>query len=187
MSSQNEITNLLRAWSHGDQSAFDRLVPLVDRELRRLAHSYMKKERVGHTLQTTALVNEAFLKLIQESNGEWQDRNQFYGLVARRMRQILTDYARQQLSQKRGARAEHADLNESVHLSDEQSTELVLLDEALKKLGKLNKRQAAVVEYRYFGGFTVDEVAQILGVAISTVEGDWRLARSWLKREISGS
>lgn len=184
MTDAHEITDLLRAWSNGNPAALEKLIPLVDRELRRLAHAYMGRERAGHTLQTTALINEALIRLLDSDELEWQSRVHFYAIVARRMRQVLIEHARSQLALKRGQRAEHVPISAAGQLSAAQSQELVLLDAALNKLAELDKRKSQVVEYRYFGGFTIDEVAEMLSVSPSTVQNEWRLARSWLRREI---
>jgi RNA polymerase sigma factor (TIGR02999 family) len=186
MTTTHEITALLLAWSNGDSEALEKLVPLVDRELRRLAHSFMSKERAGHTLQTTALVNEALMRLIEADKIDWQGRVHFYAIVARRMRQLLIENARGQLALKRGERAEHVNLSAAGPISTEKSEELLMLDAALRKLAELDERKSKIVEYRYFGGFTIEEVAGMLDVSESTVEGEWRLARSWLRREMTG-
>lgn len=186
MTGTHEITELLLAWSKGDSEALEKLVPLVDRELRRLAHSYMNKERAGHTLQTTALINEALMRLIEADKMNWQGRVHFYSIVARRMRQILIEHAREQLTLKRGQRAEHVNPSAAGPISIEKSEELLLLDAALTRLAEFDERKSKVVEYRYFGGFTIEEVARMLEVSPSTVQGEWRLARSWLRREIVG-
>ena len=186
MTGTHEITELLRAWSDGDPEALEKLVPLVDRELRRLAHSYMSKERAGHTLQTTALINEALMRLIEADKMNWQGRVHFYSIVARRMRQVLIEHAREQLTLKRGERAEHVNLSAAGPISTEKSEELLLLDAALTKLGEFDERKSKIVEYRYFGGFTIEEVADMLGVSPTTVQSEWRLARSWLRREMIG-
>ncbi|HKO98581.1 MAG TPA: ECF-type sigma factor [Pyrinomonadaceae bacterium] len=180
----HEITELLQAWSAGDAQALEKLIPLVDFELRKIAHAYMRNEKAGHTLQTTALIAEAFIRLMQAESIQWESRKHFYALVAHRMRQVLVDHAREQLTVKRGHRAEHIDV-EDAFLSTEASEELLLLNEALIKLAGLDERKAKIVEYRYFGGLTLEEVAEFLGVSQSTVEREWRLARAWLKREIS--
>lgn len=146
MTATHEITELLRAWSSGDSDALERLVPLVDRELRRLAHAYMNKERAWHTLQTTALVNEAFIRLIEAGPSEWQNRMHFYAIVAKRMRQILIDHAREQLTVKRGKRAEHVNLSEAGLMSNEKSQELLILDAALTKLAEIDERKAKIIE-----------------------------------------
>ena len=187
MDPKHEITDVLRAWSRGDPAALERLLPLVDGELRRLAHAYMDRERQGHTLQTTALVNEALLRFIVGGTANWESRTQFYAIVARRMRHVLVEHAREQLTQKRGARAEHVNISEAFQLSTEKSQELVVLDAALTKLGKLDERKSKIVEYRYFGGFTVPEIAEMLGVSTATIEREWKLARTWLLREVRAS
>jgi RNA polymerase sigma-70 factor, ECF subfamily len=184
MDTKQDITGVLQAWSRGDPAALDQLIPLVDCELRRLAHSYMSRERIAHTLQTTALVNEALIRFIDAGSPNWESRRHFYAIVARRMRQILVEHAREQLTQKRGMRAEHVNVSSVFELSTEKSQELLLLDAALTKLGQLDERKSKVVEYRYFGGFTVPEIAEILEVSTATVEREWKLARSWLLREI---
>jgi len=183
MTETHEITELLQAWSKGDAEALEKLIPLVDKELRYLAHAYMSREQVGHTLQTTALVNEALIRFIEADKVTWDSRVHFYSIVARRMRQVLVEYARAQLAAKRGKRPERVDTSATQRLSTEQSEELLILNAALNKLGEIDERKAKVVEYRYFGGFTESEVAQMLDVSLGTVEREWRLARSWLRRE----
>lgn len=174
----DQITELLKAWGEGDTEALNQLVPLVDRELRKIAHNYMRNERPGHLLQTTALVNEALMKMIGE-NISWENRKQFYALVARRMRQVLVDYARKE------RRVEYTAVDEAV-MADEKPKELLMLDEALSKLADIDERKATIVECRYFIGLTLEQMSEMLGVAPSTVERDWRFARSWLKREMTG-
>ena len=186
MTNAHEITELLQAWRNGDTEALHKLVPLVDHELRKLAHFYMSRERAGHILQTTALVNEALMRLIASDQIDWQSRAQFYSIVARRMRQVLIEQARAQLALKRGERPDAVSISAASELSIEKYQELVLLDEALTKLARFDERKSKVIQFRYFGGFTVEEVANILGVSTSTVEGEWRLARSWLRREMIG-
>jgi len=185
MPKTHEITKLLQAWSEGDSGALAKLIPLVDGELKKIAHAYMRNERLGHTLQTTALVHEALIRLLGGEKISWDNRHHFYSLVARRMRQVLIEHAREQLTAKRGSRADRIDIDEAVFLSVEQSQELIMLNEALIKLSNSDARKARVVEYRYFGGFTLEEVAELVGVSPSTVDREWRLARAWLKREIS--
>ena len=184
MTNAHEITELLQAWRNGDTEALDKLVPLVDHELRKLAHFYMSRERARHILQTTALVNEALMRLIASDQIDWHSRAQFYSIVARRMRQVLIEQARAQLALKRGERPDAVSISAASELSIEKSQELVLLDEALTKLAGFDERKSKVIEYRFFGGFTVEEVANILDVSTSTVESEWRLARSWLRREM---
>ena len=178
MKTTEEVTELLKAWSGGDAQALEKLVPLVDHELRKLAHHYMRNERPGHILQTTALINEALIKLIGE-NISWDNRRQFYALVAKRMRQVLVDYAR------KDERVEFTDVDEAV-ISEQKPKELLMLDEALTKLADIDERKATIVECRYFIGLTLAQMAELLGVAQSTVERDWRFARSWLRREMTG-
>ena len=182
MNERHEITDLLQAWSGGDSHALSKLIPLVDNELRKLAQVKMAKERPGHILQTTALINEALMRLIAGQRIDWQSRTQFYGLVAKRMRQVLIEYARRVL--RGGGRPEHMDIDEVVLLSPEKSRELIALDELLITLAKTDELKVKIIEHRYFGGFTVDEVAKILNISTSRVEREWRFARSWLKREM---
>lgn len=186
MTRTHEITELLQAWNRGDERALDKLIPLVDGELRKIAHALMVRERTGHILQTTALINEAFMRLLGEEKIEWKSRTHFYALVTRRMRHVLIEYAREQLAAKRGKRAEHIDIADAGFLSTEASQELIMLDEALDKFAALDERKAKIVEFRHFGGFTLEEVAKIFEVSPSTVDREWRFARSWLRREITG-
>ena len=185
MNGTHEITELLQAWSKGDSHALSKLIPLVDDELKKIARARLAKERSGHILQTTALINEALMRLIATERIDWQSRTQFYGLVAKRMRQVLVDYARIQLAQKRGERAKHIDINEAVFLSSGKSEEMIMFDEALTKLAKLDELKGKIVEHHYFGGFTLKEVAEILDIPLSKVESEWRLAKAWLKREMT--
>ena len=185
MAQSHKITELLKAWNNGDSRALDELIPLVDHELRKIAHIYMSREKPGHTLQTTALVNEALIRLIGKKV-TFTSRRQFYALVARRMRQVLIDHARTQLASRRGGSAEHINIDDAVGLSDEKSRELIELDEALTKLCEVNELQARIVESRYFGGFTLEEVADIVEVSPATVGREWKEARQWLKRHMTG-
>ena len=180
------MTELLVAWSQGDRQALDRLLPLVEEELHRLAHRYMKREREGHTLQTTALVNEAYLRLIDQREVRWQNRAHFFAIAAEMMRRILIDHARKQAYQKRGGGARDLPLDEAAVLTNERAAELVALDEALQSLAKIDERKARVIELRYFGGLTVEEVAEVLAVHPDTVTREWRRARAWLHRELQG-
>jgi RNA polymerase sigma-70 factor, ECF subfamily len=186
MTNAHDVTELLQAWSKGDSEALNKLVPLVDHELRKLAHSFMSKERAGHTLQTTALINEALIRFIEADKIDWHSRKHFYSIVSWRMHQVLVDHAREQLTIKRGSRPERVDISVADRLSKEQSEEIVILDAALTKLVQFDARKAKIVEYRYFGGFTIEEVAEMLEVSPATVEREWRLARSWLLCEITG-
>ena len=179
------MTGLLVAWSNGDQAALDQLMPLVHDELRRMAHRYMRGERPGHTLQATAVVNEAYLRLIEIRRVQWHNRTQFFALAARSMRRILVDAARAHRSQKRGGGAHAVTLDEALVVAEEPSAALIALDDALEALKQLNERKARVVELRYFGGLTVAETAEILKVSPETVMRDWDFARAWLSREIA--
>ncbi len=179
-----EITGLLVDWSNGDRAALERLLPLVENELRRIAHIHMRRENRNHTLQTTALVNEAYLKLIDQNKTRWQNRAHFFGIAATIMRRILLNYARDQNRAKRGGKVSHVPIDEAAVVSMERSEELIALDEALERLAALDPRKARVVELRYFGGLEVEEIAEVLKVSPITVMRDWRFAKAWLSREI---
>jgi len=183
--SPEEVTGLLLAWSKGDQTALDKLLPLVYEELHRLAHRYMSRERGLHTLQTTALVNEAYLRLIDAKSVSWQDRAHFLAVAAQSMRRILVDLARAKHNLKRGGQALRVSLDEAQISAPERDADLLALDEALARLATLNQRQGQVVELRYFGGLTEQEVSEVLKVLPRTVRSDWSLARAWLYRELS--
>jgi len=182
----HEITMLLLAWSEGDREALDRLVPLVYGELRRLAQSYMRRERAGHTLQTTALIHEAFLRLIDAGQVRLESRTHFFAVASRLMRQILVDFARSRGYQKRGGGAEQVSLDEALVIGQPPDEDLVALDEALAALAEVDERKARVVELRFFGGLTEAEMAETLKVSPETVRRDWRLAKSWLLHKLSG-
>lgn len=182
--SAHEITELLVAWGDGNQSALEQLTPLVHAELRRLAHKYMSHERPGHTLQTTALVNEAYLRLIDWKNVQWQNRAHFFGVSAQLMRRILVDYARDRQYLKRGGGALQVSLSEAAAFSVERNSDLVALDEALTALAAVDRRKEQVVELRFFAGLSVKEAAEVLKVSAETVMRDWRLAKVWLLREL---
>jgi RNA polymerase sigma factor (TIGR02999 family) len=184
-SSVQEITKLLLAWGKGEEAAFERLMPLVYEELRKLARSYMNRQRPGHTLQTTALVNEAYLRLIDTSQVQWQNRAHFFAVSANLMRRILVDFARSQGNLKRGGGAQHISLEQALEISTDRSAELVALDDALKTLATMNSRQSQIVELRYFGGLSEEEVATVLKISTRTVRRDWSLARAWLYRELT--
>ena len=186
MQNAPDITKLLKDWSEGNQTAWDKLMPLVYDELRRQASRYLRNERSGHTLQTTALIHEAYLKLLGNNQIEWQNRNHFFALASTAMRRILVDYARERHREKRGGLAENLPLDEALQISaNEKSVDLIALDEALNRLAKLDARQAQVVELRYFSGLSNDETAEVLGVSNATVRLDWNLAKAWLKQEIT--
>jgi RNA polymerase sigma-70 factor, ECF subfamily len=186
VSDAEQITQLLQEWSQGNQRAGDQLMPLVYEELRRQASRYLRRERSNHTLQTTALIHEAYLKLIGKTQVEWQNRAHFFALAAQAMRRILVDHARERHREKRGGAAENLPLNEAFQLAvKEKAIDLIALDEALNRLAKLDARQARVVELRYFSGLSHDETAEVLGVSNATVRNDWNLAKAWLKLEIT--
>ena len=184
-SSPRAVSLLLRAWRGGDESALDKLMPLVYDQLRRLAHRYMNQEKAGHTLQTTALVNEAYLRLVDLKQIEWQDRAHFFAIAASFMRRILVDFARSRGYRKRGGDARRVSFDESLVVSPEPGEELIRIDEALGALEKFDARKARVVELRFFGGMTEDETAEVLRVSRDTVKRDWRLARTWLLYELT--
>jgi RNA polymerase sigma-70 factor, ECF subfamily len=179
-------TTLLLAWARGDETALDQLMPLVHDELRRLARRHMARERVGHTLQATALVNEAYLRLIEVNQMRWQNRAHFFAMASRVMRRILVDAARARGYRKRGAGAEKVSLDEALVVSAEPRQDLIALDDALNALAAFDLRKSQVVEMRFFGGLSVDETAEALRVSADTVMRDWRLAKVWLLRELSG-
>jgi RNA polymerase sigma-70 factor, ECF subfamily len=184
--SSQEITQLLIAWSDGDQAALEKLTPLVYAELHRLAKGYMLRERPGHTLQTTALINEAYLRLIDWKNVRWQGRAHFFGVAAQLMRRILVDFARARHYAKRGGAAHQVSLDEAVTIHEDRSAELIALDEALKSLAEIDPRKSQVVELRFFGGLSAKETAAALKVSQRTVEREWNSARAWLYRELRG-
>lgn len=180
------VTQLLKKWGDGNQEVLNELMPLVYEELRRQASRFLRKERSGHTLQTTALIHEAYLKLIDQKNVEWQNRAHFYAIASTAMRRILVDYARERHREKRGGAAEALPLDEALQISaKEKSIDLVALDEALTRLAELDERQARIVELKYFSGLDNDETAAVLGVSNATVRRDWNFAKAWLKQEIS--
>ncbi|HEX4899382.1 MAG TPA: sigma-70 family RNA polymerase sigma factor [Pyrinomonadaceae bacterium] len=178
------MTELLGEWREGDKTALERLTPLVYAEIRRMAHRLMQRERVGHTLQTTALVNEAYIRLLGQQPVEWRSRSHFFAVVAQLMRHLLIDHARRRLYAKRGGDAQQVSLNEATLMSDARAGELVALDEALGKLSQLDPRKGRVIELRYFGGLSLEETSEMLGVSVMTVRRDWRAAKAWLYREM---
>lgn len=179
-----EVTQLLRAWSEGDKSALDQLYQIVYDELRRLAHRYMSRESVGHALQTTALVNEAYLRLAEVKDMNWQDRAHFFAVSANVMRRILIDEARARRAERRGGYNLTIALDEALDVEKEDDLDLITLDLALQSLAQINQRQSQVIELRYFGGLSVEETAEVLKVSSDTVMRDWRFAKAWLKREM---
>jgi RNA polymerase sigma-70 factor (ECF subfamily) len=185
--SPHRVTQLLQQWSQGEDSALAELTPLVYEELRRLAHHYMEGERPDHTLQTTALVNEAYLRLADQTNPNWQSRAHFFAVAARAMRRILVNYAKSNRAQKRGGGAARIELDEAAILSPEQSKEIVDLHEALERLATLNSRKARVVELKYFGGLNHDEIAEVMKISTVTVRRDWMFAKTWLYDELQNA
>src|SRR6476620_9645221 len=181
----NDVTQLLVAWGNGDQAARDQLMPLVYAELHRLAHRHIKKERPGHTLQTSALVNEAFVRLVDQRDVHWQSRAHFFGIAAQMMRRILVDYARKRRFAKRGGNQLQVSLNEELVAANQRSAEVVLLDDALTQLAEIDERKSKVVELKFFGGLSIEETAEALGVSPGTVMRDWTLAKAWLRRAMS--
>jgi RNA polymerase sigma factor (TIGR02999 family) len=184
--SQQEVTQLLADWSDGDDGALDKLIPLVQPELHRLAHHYMRRERTGHTLQTTALLNEAYLQLVDDSPHNWQNRTHFMAAAAQLMRRIMVDHARERCSLKRGGGALRVTLDDAALVTGKRSEELLALDEALEGLAAQDPRKSRIVELRYFGGLTEEETAAFLKLSDRTVRREWRMARTWLYRALSG-
>jgi RNA polymerase sigma-70 factor, ECF subfamily len=182
----HDVSQLLLAWGDGDRRALEELMPLVYDELRRLARRYMGRERRGHTLQTSALVNEAYLRLVDQCEVRWQSRAHFFGIAAQMMRRILVDHARRRGYEKRGGGALQVSLDEAMIVSQERAAEVVALDEALRALAEIDGRKSQVVELRFFGGLSIEEAAEVLQVSPGTVMREWTLAKAWLKREMTG-
>jgi RNA polymerase sigma factor (TIGR02999 family) len=181
----DDVTQLLLAWSEGDKAALDRLMPLVYSELHDLADIFLRRERSDHSLQATALVNEAYLRLVDVQRVQWENRAHFFAISARLLRQILVDFARKRSYQKRGAGIKHISLEATLLVGEQPDEDLAALDEALEKLAEIDVRKSRVVELRFFGGLSVEEAAEVLEVSVETVKRDWRFARSWLKRQLS--
>lgn len=180
------VTQLLIGWGDGDKEALDRLLPIVYDELRRQAARYLRRERVGHTLQTTALIHEAYLRLVDQKNVQWQNRAQFFGIAAQLMRRILVDHARTKKRAKRGGSDIRVSLVEAAAATKSQDLDVVALDEALERLEKIDEQQSKIVELRFFSGLTVEETAEVLSISPATVKRDWSMARAWLHREMTG-
>jgi RNA polymerase sigma factor (TIGR02999 family) len=180
-----QLTQLLKDWGNGDETARDELMRLVYDELRHMAHQHMRKERPGHTLQTSALVHEAFVKLIDQKEVQWQNRAHFFGIAAQIMRRILVDHARSLQSTKRGGNAHHVNLDNVAIVSEERTAGIVALDDALNTLSNVDQRKSRIVELRFFGGLSIEETAAVLEVSLGTVMRDWTLAKAWLRREMS--
>ncbi|MCM3876609.1 MAG: sigma-70 family RNA polymerase sigma factor [Thermoanaerobaculia bacterium] len=184
--SPGEVTALLLAWSAGDKEALQKLIPLVYSDLRKRAEGYLRKERSGHTLQPTALVNEAYLKLVDQKSVRWQNRAHFHAVAARAMREVLVDYARRRQAEKRGGAQTRISLDEAGPMAMPRSLDLLSLDMALARLATLDERQSKLVELRVFGGLTIDEAAHAMGISAATVSREWRHAEAWLHREMAG-
>ena len=182
-----EVTGLLLAWRQGKQDALDELIPIVYEELRQQAHRYLQREKKGHSLQTTALINETYLRLLDCNKVGWKDRAHFFAVTARMMRRILVDFARSRRSQKRGGGLEKITLDQTITFSIARDSDLVALDDALNELALRDERRCRVVELRFFGGLSIEETAEVLGVSPDTVVRDWRLAKVWLAREVKKS
>ena len=180
-----DLTQLLAAWSDGNQAALEKLLPLVNAELRRLAGHYMRRENPGHTLQTSALVNEAYIRLIDQKHVRWQNRAHFYGIASQLMRRILIDHARSNQYAKRGGGAVKVSLDEAAAITEARSAELLAVDEALEKLTAMDARKGRLVELRFFGGLTEEETAEVLGISLPTVQREWRAAKAWLHRMLT--
>jgi len=184
MPTPQDVSRLLIAWSDGDEEALEQLMPLVYEELHRLAHRHLGRERTGHTLQTTALVHEAYLRLIDQKEVRWQNRAHFFAVAAQMMRRILVDYARSRRFAKRGGGAPHITLDEALVVSNERAADIVALDEALNALAEFDERKSRLVELRFYGGLSIEETAEVLRVSPGTVMRDWTLAKAWLQREM---
>ena len=183
--SPHEVTELLIEWQRGDAAALEKLTPLVYDEIRRIAHGYLKRERNGHTLQTTELVNEAYMRLLRTQRIDWQNRAHFLGVTAQVMRRILIDHARRRRYAKHGGEVRRVSLENAAVMSSQRATELILLDEALNELAKIDSRKSRVVELRYFGGLSLDETAKVLQISLMTARRDWRAAKAWLYKEVN--
>jgi RNA polymerase sigma-70 factor (ECF subfamily) len=182
--SSSEVTQLLRTWAEGDQEALNKLIPLVYKELHRLAAGYMRKESPNHTLQTSALVNEAYLRLVDQKKVRWQNRAHFFGVAAQLMRRILVDHARSRASLKRGAGTQKLSLDETAIITNDRAAEFLQLDEALTNLSEFDPRKSRIVEMKIFGGLNTEEIAEIEKVSADTIEREWRKAKAWLQREM---
>lgn len=183
--SLHEVTQLLEDWGQGDKRALDRLIPLIEGELRRLAHRHMRRQRSDHTLQTTALVNEAYLRLVENKDRQWQNREHFFAVAAQLMRNILVDYARRKSAAKRGGQMRNVSLDETALVAQGRAAEVLALDEALERLAEVDPRKSQVVELHYFGGLTFEQAAKVLNISTVTARRDWRGAKAWLYRALA--
>jgi RNA polymerase sigma factor (TIGR02999 family) len=181
----HEVTSLLSDWNNGQQEALERLMPLVYDELRRIAKRYLRKERDDHTLQTTALVHEAYIRMIDQNHANWQNRAQFFGVAANMMRRILVDHARGHQADKRGGGIAKLSLDEAIEIADQKEVDLIALDDALNNLAELDEQQSRVVELRFFAGLTVEETAEVMKLSPATIKREWSMAKAWLHRELS--
>jgi RNA polymerase sigma-70 factor (ECF subfamily) len=181
----SDVTRLLSDWSNGDRRALDELLPLVYEELRHLANAYLRRERDGHTLQSTALVHEAFLRLVNQHDVQWQGRAHFFGIAAQMIRRILVDHARAQRAAKRGAGAVRLELDEALAVAQQRDLDLIALDDALERLATMDQRQSRIVELRFFAGLSVEDTADVMGISTATVKREWSSARAWLFREVA--
>ena len=184
VATQSELTNLLDDWKQGDPSALEKLTPLIYDELRRIAHRYARRERNGHTLQTTALINEAYVRLAGNESPDWQNRQHFFAVTAQVMRHILIDHARRRQALKHGGGGQQVSLSEAKAMTNERAAELIALDEALEELAAFDARKSQVVQLRFFGGLNLEETAEVLGVSLMTVRRDWRAAKAWLYKRV---
>lgn len=184
MQSFHEITPLLVNWRRGDEQALAQLLPIVYQELRKIADGYLRRERSDHTLQPTALIHEAYMRLVDQSLPQWQNRAHFYGVAAQLMRQILVEHARAQLAQKRGGGAEQVELEDALNYAPEKAVELVALDDALNSLAEFDERKSRLIELRYFGGLSVEETAHVMNVSMATITREQRLAQAWLRQAL---
>jgi len=185
LTSSHQVSELLARWREGDSGALDSLIPLVYSELRKLARSYLRRERADHTLQSAALVHEAYVRLAGKASPMWQNRTHFFGVAARLMREILVEYARTRGAAKRGDGVTHLALNEALAIPQQRNVDLILLDEALQRLAELDERQCRIVELRFFAGLSIEDTAEALGISAATVSREWTTARLWLRREIA--
>lgn len=186
MNFEDEISQLLKQWDEGDGKALEEVFPIVTHELRQIAHAHMRKEGANHTLQTTALINEAYLKLVEQKNVRWQNRSHFFAIASKVMRRILLDHAKKRLRDKRGGGAVHVELENACNISAEKSSEIIALNDALNRLAEVDALKSQIVEMRHFGGMSVEETAEALNIAPITVMRHWSIAKAWLRREILG-
>jgi len=184
-SAQPDVTELLSRWAQGDRGAFDALAPSIYGELHQIAAAYLRRERPGHTLQPTALVHEAFLRLVEQRDVDWQSRQHFFGVSAQLMRRILVDYARQRAADKRGGGQQHVALDDALAVAESNRIDVIMVDDALRRLAAIDPNHVRLIELRFFGGLTIEEAADALGYSVGTAKREWRLAKAWLRRELA--